>query len=301
MEYSVVTALYNGLEYTKAYLKSLEETMAGEDYELILIDDCSTDGTREFLETLRDRPKTKIFLNKENMGFARSNNYAASKAEGKLLLLLNNDIILTPGWLKPMHKAIRRKHRWMDHKRQVSVVGNIQKRMDDGQIDHAGVYLSIYTTPAHAFQNAETLPKEKYTPWAAATAACWLVEAEFFRSLGGFDERYVNGMEDVDFCLQALEKGRVAVVANQSIIQHAVSASRVGSIEDENNYRKLWEKWRYPLHEWSVIDQARYTWIQSRVSKPFWAKLRGTLCLKLALPFWKSIEDRSTAFIKKPD
>lgn len=300
MDYSVVTALYNGLEHTKAYLESLQKTMTGEHYEVILVDDGSTDGTREFLKTLHDNPRFKIRLNAENCGFARSNNLGVGGAEGKFLLLLNNDLVLKPGWLKPMRAAIEREHPWMGHTRKASVVGNVQRRLDDGAIDHAGVYFSVYATPAHAFQNAKKLPRAKFTPWAAATAACWLLETEYFRALGGFDERYVNGMEDVDFCLQALENGRVAVVANQSVVEHAISASRGESMEDENNYRKLWEKWRYPLHEWSVVDQARYTWIKAQTTQAIMSKIKGKALLKLALPFWKTIQDRSIKFTSNP-
>ena len=300
MEYSIVTALYNGLDYTKAFLKSLDETMKGRDYELILVDDGSTDGTREFLETLYERPNTRIRFNEENLGFARSNNLGVGGARGKYLLLLNNDIVLTPGWLEPMRAALTQEHKWMGHSRKAGVVGNIQRRASDYQIDHAGIYFSIYTTPAHAFRQSNYAPKAAYTSWIAATAACWLVETEYFRSLGGFDERYVNGMEDVDFCLQSAEQGRIAVVANESIIQHAVSASRKVSLEDENNYRKLWEKWRYPLHELAAVDQARYKWLEAAEFGSWQEKLRYRLSLKCALPLWRSLEDRAAPFTQKP-
>lgn len=276
MRFSVVTALFNGLDYTKKYLKSLESTLQGLDYELILVDDGSTDGTREFLKELRTGPNLKVIFNEQNLGFAKSNNLACWQATGDYLLFVNNDTLLTPGWLDPMVSALRRTHLWMGHRRRAGVVGNVQRRMDDGLIDHAGIYLNLYAAPAHAFQGEENLPSHgSYTAWSAATAACWLMERSHFSEFGGFDERFLNGMEDVDFCLQSLQAGRVAVVANKSVIEHAVSASRDSTVTSERNERLFWEKWRYPAQEMAMIDQVRYLWLRELEKHPVaarWAK-----------------------------
>jgi GT2 family glycosyltransferase len=100
IEVSFVTSLFNCLDYTKAYLHSLEATVRGVDYEIILIDDASTDGTAQYLRTLPD-PPYRIIFNEKNIGFARSNNIGAARARGRYLCLLNNDLVLRPRWLEP--------------------------------------------------------------------------------------------------------------------------------------------------------------------------------------------------------
>lgn len=302
MRFSVVTALFNGLDYTKKYLESLESTLQGVDYELILVDDGSSDGTREFLSGLKRSRDLKVIINDENLGFAKSNNLACWQATGDYLIFLNNDVLLTPGWLDPMVSALRRTHLWMGHRRRAGVVGNVQRRMADGVIDHAGIYLNLYAAPDHAFQGEADLPtRGAFTAWSAATAACWLMERSHFSEFGGFDERFLNGMEDVDFCLQSLEAGRVAVVANNSVIEHAVSASRDSTVTSERNERLFWEKWRYPVQEMALIDQLRYLWIRELEQRPFaarWAKAGAALTISR---FRELLLKRAKPFVLPPE
>lgn len=301
MRFTVVTALFNGIDYTRKYLDSLESTLQGIEYELILVDDGSTDGTREFLKGLKQGRNLKVILNEENLGFAKSNNRACYHATGDYLLFLNNDLLLTPGWLDPMVRALRRTHVWMGHRRRAGVVGNVQRRMDDGVIDHAGVYFSLYAAPAHAFQGEHHMPSsEAYTSWSAATAACWLVEQSHFREFGGFDERYLNGMEDIDFCLQSMHAGRIAVVANESVIEHAVSASRDSADTADRNELLLWQKWRYPIQEMALIDQIRYMWLRELEERPFAARLARAGAAMLVERFKERLLDRAKPFVLPP-
>ena len=79
IEISFVTPLFNCLTYTKQYLQSLAETIPDLPHEIILVDDFSTDGTREFLTTLTD-PPYRVFLNHSNLGFAKSSDIGAEHA-----------------------------------------------------------------------------------------------------------------------------------------------------------------------------------------------------------------------------
>ncbi len=216
-------------------LTSLEATLMPDlDHEIILVDDGSTDGTRDWLRTLSQRPRFRVLLNERNLGFAGANNRAAATASGELLVLLNNDLILTPSWLEPMLRA----HHLLPHD---GIVGNVQRAVATGHIDHAGIYIDHRGKPEHIrrlpyFSSAvRTIP--------AVTAACMLTSRDLWNRLGGLDEKFINGCEDLDFCFRARAVGASVVVAYHSIVGHHVSAARDRTIHDEANSMRLTRLW----------------------------------------------------------
>ena len=227
MQVSIITPLFNRLDLTRVYLESLERTLRRWQYEVIFVDDGSTDGTREFLQTLSE-PRYRVVLNEQGLGFAANNNFAARLARAPLLCLLNNDTVLLPRWLEPMARLARLLP-------DVACVGNVQREPVSGLIDHYGFYFREDGVPVHAGKNASFAPRESYLQWSAVTAACCVVRREMFLGLGGFDESYKNGLEDVDFCLRAGLKGFRHFVANRSTIYHHVSASPGRKAHEEAN------------------------------------------------------------------
>ena len=103
---SIIISVFGQLEHTRRCLDQLSETLAGKvDYEVIVIDDASKDGTVEFLKGLGE--PYRIILNEENRGFARNNNLGAREARGEYLCLLNNSVFVRGDWLLPMLKVFR--------------------------------------------------------------------------------------------------------------------------------------------------------------------------------------------------
>ncbi len=237
---SILVPLYNCLALTQACLASLDATWPAEvSRELILVDDGSTDGTRDWLASLH-RSDTRVVLNERNLGYAASNNRAAAVAEGRLLALLNNDLVLQPGWLPPMLAA----HRALGHR--AGVVGNVQTAVDGGQVDHAGIRINPKGKPEHirALPFGSAFGLRRFCAAEAVTGACLLVDRALWRELGGFDEGYVNGCEDVDLCFRAAEAGRRNVVALRSRVRHHVSSSPGRKRRDEANTNRLTLRWR---------------------------------------------------------
>jgi len=221
-------------------LASLEATRSTPtDYEVILVDDGSTDGTRAWLETL-PTSRFRVLLNERNVGYAISNNRAAAAARGQQLLLLNNDVVLLPGWLEPLRAAHRRLGI------RAGVIGNVQRNARTGAIDHAGMTITLKGKPEHDHEWpnrwARLTRSVKIVP--AVTAACALVDAALWRQLGGFDEGFVNGGEDVDLCFRARAAGRVNAVAVRSVVLHHVSSSAGRKRRDEENSCRLAQRWR---------------------------------------------------------
>ncbi len=236
MKVSFIIPLYNRLDLTQPCLESLQATLPpGLDHEIILVDDGSTDGTREWIQTLA--APFRVLLNEHNLGYAGTNNRGGAAATGDILALLNSDLVLTPGWLEPMLATLR-------HKPRAGIVGNVQFRATTGELDHIGFQVGLTGKPHH---------DESYhwlwAPWrsretAAVTAACLLVPRDLFLQLRGFDEGFRNGGEDVDLCFRARALGRTCHVALHSRIRHHVSASPGRKRHDEQNSRRLAHRWR---------------------------------------------------------
>ena len=236
MQISLVTPLFNRLDLTRTCLESARRTLAGWDYEWIFIDDGSTDGTREFLRALPDDGRIRVVYNDEPRGFAANNNHGARLARAPLLGLLNNDLAFLPGWLEPMARLGRLLP-------DVACVGNVQREPVSGLIDHAGIYFDEDGEVRHAAKDAPAPPREDYLQWPAVTAACCVIRRQVFLDLGGFDEAFHNGGEDVDFCLRAGTRGYRHFVANRSVVYHHVSASPGRKQGEDRNRRLFQERW----------------------------------------------------------
>ena len=272
MRLSFITATYNGLDYTRAFLDSFAATVPPGNWEYILVDDGSRDGTRDFLATLQ--PPFKVMLNESNGGFAYSNNRGAAAATGDTLVFLNNDLILSPGWLEPMLEAFQRFE-------QLGAVGNIQLNARSGLVDHAGIFFDLTGRPAHARKNRRRRPQEEYTFWNAVTAACFAMPRPLFQQLGGFDEGFVNGSEDVDLCVRIRQASHSIVVANQSIIRHHVSVSPGRHDKNAQNTARLLSKWQPVMAEWGKREWPRE--YLARYARQWWRFNFSKFCKALWL------------------
>ena len=105
MKLSIITLTYNKLKYTKKYIESLYKYTR--DFELIIVDNGSTDGTREYLQSLDG---VKLIFNEENVGFSKGNNQGLELAEGEYIGFLNNDILLFPDWFEECEKVFQQEN-----------------------------------------------------------------------------------------------------------------------------------------------------------------------------------------------
>jgi GT2 family glycosyltransferase len=221
-------------------LASLRATIpAGVTHEIIFIDDGSTDGTREWLGMLQD-PSIRVLLNERNLGYAAANNRAAAVARGEFLVLLNNDLVLQPRWLEPMLAA----HASLG--RHAGLIGNVQLDARTGAVDHAGLVIGVTGKPIHLRDLPGFFSRHLHPvrPVPAVTGACALIERALWQQLGGFDEGYVNGGEDIDLCFRARARGCINAVALRSVVRHHVSSSPGRKARDEQNSYRLALRWR---------------------------------------------------------
>ncbi len=251
MKVSFIIPLFNCLAHTRECLRtlraSLPPTLAPE---IILVDDGSTDGTREWLATLA--APVHVILNERNLGYAGANNRGAAVARGDLFIFLNNDLILAPGWLEPMLAV----HRQLP---APGLIGNVQHNARTGAIDHTGIFFNAKGKPEHDQHfplPAALFPGHRIVP--ALTGACFLIGASLWRELQGFDENYVNGGEDIDLCFRARLAGRTNAVALRSCVRHHVSASPGRKLRDEENSRRLTLRWRQEITQLAARAWCRH-------------------------------------------
>lgn len=239
---SIIIPVYNKVEFTKKCLAALVKNTSREMYELIIVDNASTDGTKDFFEGLRG--DLKVIVNEKNLGFAKACNQGARAAAGQYLLFLNNDTEPLYGWLEPLIAVA-------DSDASVGAVGS-KLLFPDKTIQHSGVII-IDNKKTHetltAIHNFYRKP-EKYPAaniahtYQALTAACLLIRRTAFEQAGGFDEGYWNGYEDVDLCFNLRTLGWVLVYEPASVLIHHESQSGPERFTKvHRNIARLLDKW----------------------------------------------------------
>ncbi len=241
---SIVIPTFNRLDLTRACLKALRDDTPPEDFDIIAVDNASTDGTREFFIAEQKAGRLAAILNEKNLGFARACNQGAATACGKYVLFLNNDTEVKPGWLEPLLRTAE-----ADPK--AGAVG-AKLLFADATIQHAGVALlddRAHGDPLlaqHIFHGQPQNFPEANEPrtYQALTAACLLVRREIFQKIGGFDEEFLNGYEDVDLCLKIGETGSLLVYQPESVVAHYESQSGPERFRNvRQNIARLHAKW----------------------------------------------------------
>ncbi len=241
---SVVIPTFNRLDLTRACLTALCANTPAGGVEIIVVDNASTDGTREFLDAEQKAGLLTAILNETNLGFARACNQGAAAARGKYVLFLNNDTEVRPGWLEPLIQTAEADLR-------IGALGS-KLLFADNTIQHAGVVLlddrahgdpllahHIFSRQPHDLPEAN---RPRICP--ALTAACFFVRKEVFDQVGGFEEEFWNGYEDVDLCLKISAVGKLLVYQPASVVTHHESQSGPERFRQaRQNIARLHQKW----------------------------------------------------------
>jgi len=241
---SIIIPVWNKAELTRQCLVALGPATEDVSFELIIVDNHSTDGTPQFLSSLGG--DVRIITNDENLGFAKACNQGAAAATGEYIVFLNNDTIPLTGWLSAL----------VDEVKAHSDVAVVSSKLlyEDGTVQHAGVVIDRNSlTPYHLYKGfaADHPAVNKRRELSAVTAACLLIRRSVFAEIGGFDEGFINGFEDVDLCLKVRDrKGRI-VYQPRSVLYHLESQTPGRKQhEQENGYRFL-QRWG---HCWWLAD-----------------------------------------------
>ena len=245
---SVIIPVWNRCELTRDRLSAPAKTTNDVSWELIVVDNHSTDGTGEFLSSLGG--DVQILRNPENLGFAKACNQGARAARGKYLVFLNNDTVPQDGWLRALVGEV-------EGHPEVGIVGS-KLLYQDGTIQHAGVVFDrAVGQPYHIYRgfSGDSAAVNQRREYQVVTGACMLVRRSIFENVGEFDEGFRNGYEDVDLCLKVREKGYRVVYQPRSVLYHLESQTPGRKLHDASNAKRLQERWG---SHWWLADEDLY-------------------------------------------
>lgn len=263
---SIIILNKDGLHHLKRLFKDFDEKTNYSNYEIIVVDNASKDESVNYLKSL-DLP-IRIIENDVNVSFSKGNNDASKIANGEYLLLLNNDIEPTYGWLNELVGTILNND-------DVASVGaklifpfyyNVN-RESSFKIQHSGDIFSerMYPCCLYAVNKSDSnldifdSSLTRNNQCIAVTGAVTLIDKKIYDELSGLDEDYIYGLEDVDFCLRLHQAGYKVLFAGNSLLFHHESSTRVNSDDyfenDKHNYSVFWDKWGQYLSRNLLIDK----------------------------------------------
>jgi GT2 family glycosyltransferase len=250
---SIIIPCHNGLRQTTACVQTLCETLPSVFRgEVIVVDDASSDGTAVWLEELSSRdPRIRVLRNTTNRGFLHSVTRGAEAADGEVLLFLNNDTVLLPGWLPPLLRVFAERE-------DAGAVGG-RLLYPDGRLQEAGG-LVFADGSAWKLGYGELDPEASiysYLREVDYCSGCLLATPRaLFEELGGFDKRYAPGFyEDTDYCLAVRKHGLRVIYQPESTIVHAEGGTAGTDLErgpkryQVVNQKKFERKWRKELKQ----------------------------------------------------
>lgn len=203
MELSVVIVNYNGMKYLKGCFDSLYDKLSGINFEIIVLDNMSADGSCEYIK--QNYPEVRLIESKENLGFGRGNNAAAAVAAGEYLLLINNDTIVQDHLLPAL-----------DFVKQNTTVGALGIRMLDGNGNYL-ISAANFPNPFNMVRlknmflmgpefKSGNFTKPYYdVDWLGGSFL--LMPKKVYDEVGGFDRDYFMYGEDVDLCKKVADAG----------------------------------------------------------------------------------------------
>jgi GT2 family glycosyltransferase len=233
---SIVIPTHNQIACTKLCVDSIQRC-TDEPYELIFVDNASTDGTLEYLESLSG---ATIIRNARNCGFGAAANQGMLAAKGEQILLLNNDTIVTSGWLRRLLDALRSDSR-------IGLVGPCSNCVG-GEQQVAASYDNLGGLDGFACKWGEQ-NRNRRVDTDRLVGFCLLIRREVVERIGVLDEQFGLGtFEDDDYCLRAKQAGFRAVIAYDSFVHHFGGQTFLGLGVDyeallKNNQKLFEAKW----------------------------------------------------------
>lgn len=256
---SIIILTYNNIQHTKKCVDSILKKTKYPNYEIIIVDNDSKDETPDYLLKLqKNHSNIKIVLNNENYGFAKGNNIGIDESSGEYIILLNNDTIVSYGWLSGLIKHLDKD----DNLGLVGPVTNAISNESKINVDYTNIDDMDDFALQYTFKHLNKLCYEM----KILAMFCVGMKREVFEDIGKLDENFKVGMfEDDDYSHRLKLKGYKIACTRDVFIHHSDSASfkklaneeymRVFN-QNKNIFEKKWgEKWISPLLSLNAFEE----------------------------------------------
>ncbi len=236
---SIIILTYNQLQFTKECIYSIRKFTSQENYELIVVDNASTDGTVEWLQV---QPDILLVKNTKNEGFPRGCNQGIKKAKGENILLLNNDVVVTAHWLTNLLRCLYAR-------KDTAAVGPVT--------NNASYYstIPIHYSDLQEMQEFADLnnqsDEKKWEERLKLIGFCMLIKKIVLKEIGFLDERFTPGnYEDDDLSLRMCKEGYKLYLCKDTFIHHYGSVSWAEDVSNfslvlNENDKKFYDKWGF--------------------------------------------------------
>jgi GT2 family glycosyltransferase len=236
---SLVMVTWNAFAWSRRAITSIVEHTSAP-YELIIVDNASTDATRAFL---RDEVRgATVVLNDRNLGFGAAASLGTKHAHAAVIVFVNSDLMVGPNWLEPLCLRIERD-------RRVAIAGPAILNLE-GKLDHAGGLLSQEGWSIH-YGDGDDPERAEYAfarRCDYVTGACLAVRADLFHQSGGFDPWFDTAyFEDTDLCVRLGARGWKVMYEPASRVTHVGSASGTNEWKQRLlaiNHPRFYKRWR---------------------------------------------------------
>ncbi len=269
---SVIIVNWNGRKVLNRCLTAIA-AQDFKDFEVIVIDNGSTDGSVDGLEV--DWPDTRVIPLKENRGFAAANNLGAELAQGTWIALLNNDAFPSPGWLDALVSAAAKNPEFTFFASCLTMARQGEYLDGMGDVYH-GSGMAWRRGHGQLQRDQHTEPSEVFGPCAAAA----LYPREIFIQTGGFDETFFCYHEDVDLAFRLRLQGHRCLYVPEALVEHVGSGSQ-GAHSDfvlYHGHRNL-----------------IWTYFKNMPASLFWRYLPAHLMLNIISLLWFSLKGHGRA------
>lgn len=211
------------------------------DYEVLVVDNASTDGSIEYV--MREFPRVKIIRNRANLGYAGANNVGFRHASGEYIAVLNPDTQVEPDWLSELVMALQA------HPNAGLATPKILIMDDPARINTCG---NEITFTGLTFCRGLDQPAEKYNQLeivSAVSGAAFVIKRSVLEYIGGFDEAFFIYYEDTDLSLRAMLAGYDCLYVPTSVVYHQYAlrfSPRKCFLQERNRYFSLLKtlRWR---------------------------------------------------------
>ena len=215
---TILIVNWNGKRFLSKCLDGLKR-QTYKDFSIILVDNASNDGSVSFVT--ENYPEVKILALSENLGFSVANNIVLKKAKSKYVVLLNNDAVAHPMWLKNLVNALE------THPKAAFAASKMLFYDNPNVIDRAG---DAYTRAGTGLLRGRGVSADKCNrqEWIfGACAGAAIYRTEMLSDIGLFDEDFFLLYEDVDLSFRAQLKGYKCLYVPEAVVYHKASSSIV--------------------------------------------------------------------------